>query len=86
VRHVFEPGQIIGVSHKVNDRGPIPADAPEDTNPFRHNVYPEGGSGAQMVDANQMHDFLTIPAEDGATAVEIASWGRIKAHYDRALR
>jgi hypothetical protein len=85
VRHVFEPGQIIGVSHKVNDRGPIPADAPEDTNPFRHNVYPEGGSGAQMVDANQMHDFLTIPHE-GATAVESGSWGRIKAHYDRTLR
>ena len=83
VRHVFEPGQIIGVSHKVNDRGP-PPDA--DSRPFRHNVYPKGGSGAQMVDADQMHDFLTIPAEGGSTAVESGSWGRIKAHFDNKLR
>lgn len=79
VRHVFAPGQIIGVSHKVNDRGPGDAH-------YRHNVYPQGGSGAQMVDANQMHDFLTIPAEESATAVASDSWGRIKAHFDGKLR
>ncbi len=84
VRHVFAPGQIIGVSHKVNDRGPVVG---EDGSPFRHNVYPQGGSGAQMVDANQMHDFLTIPSSGGAaTAVEGSSWGRIKAHFDGKLR
>ena len=83
VRHVFAPGQIIGVSHKVNDRGPVVG---EDGSPFRHNVYPQGGSGSQMVDANQMHDFLTIPDTGGGTAVEGSSWGRIKAHFDGKLR
>ena len=92
VRHIFEPGQIIGVAHKVNDRGPIPAPVDEEDKPnaFRHNVYPEGGAGSQFVDANQMHDFLTIPAEEGAggpgTAVASDSWGRIKAHFDHNLR
>jgi hypothetical protein len=86
IEHVFAPDQVVHL-------GPRPNDA--DTGPFDHRLIPIGSDEQQDQKGDFMPDWYTLACEDcpnagseagSSTAVEEASWGRIKSHMNSQLR
>jgi hypothetical protein len=79
IRHNFAADQVthIGVRPLDGDAGETGA---------KHQLYPLGGSTGQDQKGDQMLDYILLEAdESAATAVEAASWGRIKSHLNSQL-
>ena len=79
VRHNFANDQVthIGVRPLDGDAGETGA---------KHQLYPLGGSAGQDQKGDQMLDYILLEADESlATAVEDASWGRIKSHLNSQL-
>lgn len=78
-RHVFTGDQVIHV-------GVRPLDADGGDTGAKHQLYPLGSSTGQDQKGDQMPDYYMLPGEEGGTAVESVSWGRIKSYLDQEAR
>jgi hypothetical protein len=79
IRHNFANDQVthIGVRPLDGDAGETGA---------KHQLYPLGGSTGQDQKGDQMLDYILLEADESiTTAVEDASWGRIKSHLNSQL-
>ena len=71
---------------QVTHIGVRPLDGDAGETGAKHQLYPLGGSTGQDQKGDQMLDYILLEAEESdATAVEEASWGRIKSHLNSQL-
>jgi hypothetical protein len=82
-RHIFTADQVIHVGVRPLDADGCNADG---NCGAKHQFYPLGSSTGQDQKGDQMPDYYTLPGEEGGTAVESVSWGRIKSHLDQEIR
>jgi hypothetical protein len=78
-RHIFAADQVTHV-------GVRPLDADGGDTGAKHQLYPLGSSTGQDQKGDQMPDYYMLAGEEGGTAVESVSWGRIKSHLDQEAR
>jgi hypothetical protein len=82
VRHVYAPGQVVGMFPRMHDGDEDPM---ERQYFLRDRITGENHPSGPSVDADKMPDFTLLEA-DGMTAVESTSWARIKHHMNNQLR